>query len=260
MASSAAGRRARYVLSGAVAGALLGACTTPSALRASQPTPAPEPVTGPPSLLTPEPQVIGRSVQGRALVAYRLGSTSAPRRVLIVGVVHGDEAAGRVIADDLKTSRPARTEIVIIPDLNPDGVARNTRQNARGVDLNRNFPWGWVPGGRPGDQQYPGRSPLSEPESRAIAGLIRQLRPTVTIWFHQPVGVVDESGGSHAVEQRFALLAGEPLRRLTRYPGSAASWQNALLPTSTAFVVELPHTVSAGLRTRVEAAVHDLAP
>jgi protein MpaA len=66
------------------------------------------------------------------------------------------------------------------------------------------------------------------------------VRPQVTIWFHQPLGLVDESGGSIAIERRFARLAGLPLRRLTRYPGSAAGWQNHRLPRSTAFVVELP--------------------
>jgi protein MpaA len=81
----------------------------------------------------------------------------------------------------------------------------------------------------------------------------------VTVWFHQPVGVVDESGGSLHIEARFARLTGEPLRRLTRYPGSAASWQNASFPGSTAFVVELPRRVNAALAAQVVGALLDLA-
>ena len=81
---------------------------------------------------------------------------------------------------------------------------------------------------------------LSEPESRTAYGLILRLRPRVTIWFHQPLGLVDESGGSLAIERSYAEDVGLPLRRLPRYHGSAASWQNARLPGSTAFVVELP--------------------
>ncbi len=54
--------------------------------------------------------------------------------------------------------------------------------------------------------------------------------------------MIDESGGTVAVEGRFPRLAGEPMRRLTRYPGSAVSWQNALLPGATAFVVDYRRT------------------
>jgi protein MpaA len=72
----------------------------------------------------------------------------------------------------------------VLDDLNPDGVARHTRQNAHQVDLNRSFPWHWRPLGRPGDQQYPGPRPLSEPESRAAYRLILRLRPIVTVWLH----------------------------------------------------------------------------
>jgi protein MpaA len=81
---------------------------------------------------------------------------------------------------------------------------------------------------------------LSEPESRAVRELILRVRPQVTVWFHQPLALTDRSGGDVRVERRFAALSGLPLRTLTRYHGSAASWQNARLGGSTAFVAELP--------------------
>jgi protein MpaA len=145
-----------------------------------------------------------------------------------------------------------------VRSVNPDGVARGSRQNARGVDLNRNFPYRWQPIGRPGDQQYSGTGPLSEPESRAMAALVKRVRPTVTVWFHQPVGLIDESGGVVAVERRFADLAGLPLRRMQRYPGSATSWQNTTWPGTSSFVVELPGRVSATVEAKVLAALKDL--
>jgi protein MpaA len=70
--------------------------------------------------------------------------------------------------------------------------------------------------------------------------VIERIRPQITIWFHQPLGVVDESGGSLTLERSFASLVGLPLRRLPRYPGGATDWQNHRFPGTTAFVVELP--------------------
>lgn len=185
--------------------------------------------------------VLGYSVHHRPIAAYELGDPRARRKALIVGCIHGNEAAGVAIVRMLSHQRPARgVDLWLIPTINPDGQAADTRQNGHGVDLNRNFPWGWRPLGPRGTQQYAGPRPLSEPESRIAHSLIDRLRPQVTIWFHQPLGLVDESGGSLRVERRFARLARLPLRRLTRYPGSAASWQNHRIRGSTAFVVELP--------------------
>jgi len=159
----------------------------------------------------------------------------------VIGCIHGNEPAGIAIAKWLATrAHPRTTALWIIPDLNPDGVAARTRQNADGVDLNRNFPYRWRPIGARGDLQYSGDHALSEPESRAARRFILRVRPTITVWFHQPQGLVDLSGGNPAVERRFARLVGLPVLRLTRYPGSAVGWENWRLAGTTAFVVELP--------------------
>src|SRR3954453_8120920 len=188
------------------------------------------------------PVKIGRSVRGAPIYATEGGAARRARAdLLVVGCIHGNEPAGIAVSEQLwrrLASKPL--EAWLVDDPNPDGRAAVTRQNARGVDLNRNFPWRWQPLGPRGTQQYSGPRPLSEPESRIAHSLIARLRPAVTIWFHQPLGVVDESGGSLAVERRFARLAGLPLRRLTRYPGSAASWQDNRFKNTSAFVVELP--------------------
>lgn len=186
--------------------------------------------------------VLGRSVQGRAITAVHFDAPHARVRVVLVGCIHGDEPAGIAITRAVDGMTPASDmDLWVIDDLNPDGVAAGTRQNARGVDLNRNFPLAWHATGHRGDPEFPGAAPLSEPETRAAFDLLNRLQPTVTIWYHQHQNLVDESGGDVAIERRYADLVGLSLRRLTRYAGSATGWQNATMSRrTTAFVVELP--------------------
>jgi protein MpaA len=200
--------------------------------------------------------VLGRSVQGREIDAIELGDPSSPRKVLIVGCIHGNEPAGIAVARAL-VAVPG-VDLWVVPDLNPDGVAAGTRGNAGGVDLNRNFPWQWRPLDRPGGTYYAGPHALSEPESRIAYRLIRRLRPRLSIWFHQHLGLVDESGGSVALEARFARSVRLPLRRLTRYPGSVTWWQNHAFPGTTAFVVELGPGRLSERATRLFARAVDL--
>jgi murein peptide amidase A len=184
---------------------------------------------------------VGHSVDGRAIRPVVLGDPAAAHRVLVVGCIHGTEPAGVAITRRLVAAgAPPGTEIVVVRALNPDGCARGTRGNARGVDLNRNFPSNWARIGRRGDLQYSGPRPLSEPESRYGAALIAALRPEITIWFHQPQGVVRAWGQSVATARRFAALAAYPYRSI-RWPfGTASNWQNHRFPGTASFVVELP--------------------
>jgi murein peptide amidase A len=173
------------------------------------------------------------------LTVTEIGNPASRHRILIVGCIHGSECSGIAVTTALRVAGPlADVDLWLLPDLNPDGYALGTRQNANGVDLNRNFPFQWVPLGSPGSLDYSGRAPLSQPESKAAAALIMRIHPTLAIWFHQHEGVIDDSQGPLAIEQRLATLIGLPLLRLTDYPGSAVGWEDALYGP-TAFVVEL---------------------
>jgi murein peptide amidase A len=152
-------------------------------------------------------ELLGRSRDGRLIKVVEVGNPHSPRKALVVGCIHGNEPAGIAIAHRLEQTAPPAIDLWIIPDLNPDGRVSATRGNARGVDLNRNFPWRWR---RLSGVYYSGPRPLSEPESRFAYRLIRRLRPQVSIWFHQHLDVVDESGGDLTIERRFAGVAGLP--------------------------------------------------
>jgi protein MpaA len=168
----------------------------------------------------------------------------------VVGCIHGDEPAGIAVARLLERASPRGVDLWVVPVLNPDGEAADTRGNAHGVDLNRNFPWRWQ---RLRGIFSSGLRPLSEPESRIAYRLIRRVRPQISIWFHQHLGVVDESGGNATVERRFAALVGLPLVRLAREPGSVVGWENHTFPRTTAFVVELPAGSLSAAAARREA-------
>lgn len=109
--------------------------------------------------------------------------------LLLIGGVHGDEPEGVWLANKTlemlqKEKESESVPWALIPCLNVDGIARNTRVNGRGVDLNRNFPSkSWSPDFQK-DRYHPGPHPGSEPEVQLVVKLISQLRPRLVIHCH----------------------------------------------------------------------------
>ncbi len=205
----------------------------------------------------------GRSVKGRDLIARRIGPASAKRTVLVVGEIHGDEEAGRAVVRTLRRDRqvPRNTSIWTVVSINPDGHEADTRTNAHGVDLNRNFPFDWSDAQPPGSLEYGGPHPFSEPESRAFRDLVRRLHPNLTIIYHQPWNqVLAPCSGSATLQRRYAKVSRMELKRCRgeQLPGTATRWTDAR--RGVAFVVELGsgRLGSAGLR-RHAAAVRAVA-
>ena len=133
-------------------------------------------------------RVIGESVRGRKIRAYHLGQPGQ-QKVVLISTMHGDEPATRQILDSLRTGPPITgLDVWVVPVYNPDGLARHTRKNARGVDLNRNYPYRWADL----DGSYEsGPRPASEPETRAMMRFLAAVRPSRILSFHQPLHGVD---------------------------------------------------------------------
>jgi protein MpaA len=182
--------------------------------------------------------VIGHSVQGREIRATRVGAAGAAVNVLVVGDLHGNEPAGEAIVAKLRDARVDGVTFWLVRTGNPDGRAANTRQNARGVDLNRNFPWRWRTGAR--GTYFPGPKAGSEPETQALMRLVKRVRPQLGIYYHQHLGItVRAPGADPAIQREYARRTKLPLRSLPAYRGTAIGWQNHLIRDGSAFVVEL---------------------
>jgi len=204
-------------------------------------------------------QVIGYSLLGRPVRLRVVGDPVAAVKVLVVGCLHGNECGGVPVLDALARSTPPEdTAYYLLTYPNPDGRAARTRGNARGVDLNRNFP-GWRRNGRPGSVYYPGTGALSEPESRVLHKLVTRVQPQALVTYHQALDVVDYGGGPKALQQAYARTAGMRFGRLARYPGSNATWAHATFPAMTVMTVELPRPVAAAALRRHTRALVTLA-
>ena len=205
----------------------------------------------------------GRSAQGRPIPLRQLGDPAIEGEVLVFGCIHGDECAARGVQPLTGGCPDPRGDVYLVPNLNPDGFAGGTRLNGRGVDLNRNFPVAWKPIGERGGPQHSGPRPFSEPETRLAARIVEQLRPEVTIWFHQHYEaepLVRAWGGSVAAARRFARLARLPSRRLPWLAGTAPNWQNHRFPGTASFVVEMPRgPLPVAVEARLGRAIATLA-
>jgi murein peptide amidase A len=137
-------------------------------------------------------------------------------RVLVVGGIHGDELSSTSLAfhwlrlattgsDGASPAILSDTSWRFIPALNPDGLLSQppTRMNARGVDLNRNFPtpnWDkeakiyWEGRTKRDPRRYPGPKPLSEPESQFLHDQMRSFKPHAIVAIHAPYGMLDFDG------------------------------------------------------------------
>jgi protein MpaA len=202
---------------------------------------------------------IGRSVEGRPITVIRRGDPDGAR-VIAVGAIHGNEDAGVAIIDRLAVEPvPEGVELWLVRSINPDGQARQDRQNANAVDLNRNFPHKWDVLGTEGDWQYGGTGPASEPETQTMVALGDAVRPDLILWYHQDLFRISPSTGRDGeARARYAAIAGLPLIEVTggTYTGTASQWSRTVATeVGIGFTVELGPTLSESDVTNHVAAV-----
>ncbi len=157
----------------------------------------------------------GRSIGGRQLYTRDVQAPDSRLRVLVVAAMHGDELSSASVAlhwlgmalQEPPAAMPHPVHWRFVPVLNPDGLLSRPprRTNARGVDLNRNFPtpnwareaplyWHKRTGNDP--RRFPGRTPLSEPESQFLHAQMMDFAPHLIVSIHAPYGVLDFDGPS----------------------------------------------------------------
>lgn len=130
-------------------------------------------------------QNIGRTTQNRPIQLVAVGSPAPPAQaaaatgsvVMFTCSVHGNEPSGRescmqlardlAFTTDATLSRFLERTTVVLVNPNPDGWVANTRGNANGVDVNRDY------------------MALETPEARAIVRTMRDWKPEVLNDLHE---------------------------------------------------------------------------
>lgn len=169
---------------------------------------------------------------------------------MVFGGFHGDEPKGVYVArhliELLGSQRGLADSVrwVIVPVVNPDGLADRKRRNANRVDINRNFPtknWTHLPRR---SRMFGGDKPAGEPETRAVMAAIRRYKPSRIITIHS-IGAHRFCNNYDGPARTFATAMrrcnGYPVTSTIGYPtpGSFGTWAGVEqgIPTIT---LELP--------------------
>lgn len=227
---------------------------------------------------------IGKSVEGRDIWALKISDYPNMRELdepttLFNSMHHAREVMTPEISMDIidyllknygndsqATNWVNTFEIWVVPMLNVDGnnkvwegsnMWRKNTRGGYGVDLNRNYPFNWDScNGSSSSKRsdtYRGPEPASEPETKALMGLVEKIKPVFDISYHSysrlvlyPFGCRGEHTGTASVVTKVGkelgeLLnykAGTPWELLYSADGGDIDWmygEHQVIP----FVIEL---------------------
>ena len=245
---------------------LLAGCTPPRQTpppRVAEPRPhlpitryvSPAPPAPAVSTAKPFEQTItlGQSVEGRPIQMTVLGAGG--ETTLILAAFHGNEPTSADVARELIRHLRENPQVyqgrrvAVVAVVNPDGLARGTRENAHGVDINRNFPAGNFPADP--DRNYEGGPyPVSERETLAVLTALRQFRPARIVSIHsirRGEHGNNYDGPARQLAAQMGRCNGYPVLASIGYPtpGSFGVWAgiDQQIPTVT---LELPREADAG--------------
>jgi protein MpaA len=175
-------------------------------------------------------RTLAKSVQNRPIEGVFFGPEQPERlNTLIIGVFHGDEAiSGQLVTrfvEHLQLGQFAQAPIdfdlrptLIIPVLNPDGLAARTRMNANQVDLNRNYSTPDWHEDNLNTPYYSGKSAGSEPETRLVMALIEQYQPEKILTVHSPYKVLNYDGPAREFADAMSKESGYEVVESIGYP------------------------------------------
>ncbi|OGI19129.1 MAG: hypothetical protein A3B68_08025 [Candidatus Melainabacteria bacterium RIFCSPHIGHO2_02_FULL_34_12] len=185
--------------------------------------------------------ILGKSVKGVDIKGYAFGDENCFNKTLMIGCLHGVEPQSKEICDlyinEVKDkSFPDDAYLLLIPCLNPDGLALKTRGNTNGVDLNRNFPssgWKSIPVSG-NSAYYPGIKPASEPETKIVVDLINKqnfkkliaIHTNHFIQFPNPPMINYDGEQSRELAEKISVATGLIAHHDVGYPtpGSLGIW------------------------------------
>ena len=177
----------------------------------------------------PEALILGHTKLKSPITATKFGT--GERVMIVLAGIHGDEPASIDVAEAFvtslqKTGNPANTTIIVIPMMNPDGIARGNRTNSNGVDLNRNFPASSWRAEFKSERYAPGRHPGSEYETRALIKLLNTHSVTLVVSIHAPLNCINWDGPALDIARVMSDAGGFPLKEEIGYetPGSLGSY------------------------------------
>lgn len=187
-----------------------------------------------------------KTKDGNTITLYETKNQSYDKTILIIGVFHGEEPQGEYLINEyLKTDlTKIKNRLLIIPCLNPDGKAKNQRQNSNGIDLNRNFPTkNWAKTDK--KEYFGGNFPASEVETQFMIDVLNDYKIDAILSIHAPFKIVNYDGPAQDLAQKIADITGYPVQADIGYPtpGSFGNYAGVErnIPTIT---LELPEDES----------------